>query len=568
MADSLRGKLLLASPTLLDPNFVRTVVLIAEHTEEGAMGLVLNRPAASTVFEAVPDLAWLTGEDEQVYVGGPVAETAVIVLAEFDRPDVAGALVEDDLGFIGTDADDPDAAGGRDPPRPRVRRPRRLGAGPARGRARGRGLDHRAAAARGDLQRGRARAVGGGAAAQGPQVRAAVHDAARPLAELIRRSLLLGAVLALVAAAPAPAANRWLGDKVLNMAHQGGEDELPSNTMYAFRKAMRLGADRLELDVGPTKDGPLVVMHDWQVDRTTNGTGYLTDLTLAAGPASSTAPTTSCPAATRSPACRRRAYPFRGVRTGAKQAARRASRRNDFRVPTLAEVLRAFPHTPINIEIKGRDDDRRRSSPHNADLLAALLKDTKRRDLIVVSFNQPAVDRFHALVPQVDVAPGVDGIAGFLLGGALARPGRRGAADPDHVRARGQTLQVTTPENVLQTHRAGYAVHVWLSNDEENARVYDRLLNMCVDGIMAAKPKLLERRCAGAASCAPAGTAPTRARCGRAGPRSSSARWRSRWSGAAPGRRPTRARCGSRAGRKLLGRETFSARRRTRTPAA
>jgi putative transcriptional regulator len=106
MAQSLRGKLLLAAPTLLDPNFVRTVVLIAEHTEDGAMGLVLNRPAASTVSEAVPDLAWLTGDDEQVYVGGPVAETAVIVLAEFDRPDVAGALVEGDLGFIGTEADD------------------------------------------------------------------------------------------------------------------------------------------------------------------------------------------------------------------------------------------------------------------------------------------------------------------------------------------------------------------------------------------------------------------------------------------------------------------------------
>jgi putative transcriptional regulator len=106
MADSLRGKLLLASPTLLDPNFVRTVVLIAEHTEEGAMGLVLNRPAASTVSEAVPDLAWLTSDDDQVYVGGPVAETAVIVLAEFDLPELAGAIVEDDLGFIGADADD------------------------------------------------------------------------------------------------------------------------------------------------------------------------------------------------------------------------------------------------------------------------------------------------------------------------------------------------------------------------------------------------------------------------------------------------------------------------------
>jgi putative transcriptional regulator len=105
--ESLRGKLLLASPTMADPNFSRSVVLIAEHTDEGAMGLVLNRPAVTTVGEAVPDLAWLTDDDAQVYVGGPVAETAVIVLAEFDRPDLAGALVEGDLGFIGADADDP-----------------------------------------------------------------------------------------------------------------------------------------------------------------------------------------------------------------------------------------------------------------------------------------------------------------------------------------------------------------------------------------------------------------------------------------------------------------------------
>ena len=57
--DSLRGKLLIAGPTLLDPNFRRTVILITEHTEDGAMGLVLNRPSTSTVAEAVPDLDWL-----------------------------------------------------------------------------------------------------------------------------------------------------------------------------------------------------------------------------------------------------------------------------------------------------------------------------------------------------------------------------------------------------------------------------------------------------------------------------------------------------------------------------
>ena len=88
--ESLRGKLLLASPTMADPNFARSVILIAEHTEEGAMGLVLNRPAETTVAEAVPDLAWLATDEASVYVGGPVAETAVIVLAEFDRPELAG----------------------------------------------------------------------------------------------------------------------------------------------------------------------------------------------------------------------------------------------------------------------------------------------------------------------------------------------------------------------------------------------------------------------------------------------------------------------------------------------
>src|SRR3954453_18304836 len=98
-----------------------------------------------------------------------------------------------------------------------------------------------------------------------------------------RRRLLLPLALiaALLAATPAAAANRWLGDGVMNMAHQGGEDEFPSNTMYSFRKAVALGADMLELDVSATKDGQIVVMHDWQVDRTTNGSGYLTDLTLA-----------------------------------------------------------------------------------------------------------------------------------------------------------------------------------------------------------------------------------------------------------------------------------------------
>src|SRR3954453_16240079 len=101
--DSLRGKLIISAPTLVDPNFARTVVLIAEHTEDGAMGLVLNRPAGTLVDEAVPDLAWLGETAERVWVGGPVAETAVIVLAEWEDPSLAGGPREGHLGFVRAD---------------------------------------------------------------------------------------------------------------------------------------------------------------------------------------------------------------------------------------------------------------------------------------------------------------------------------------------------------------------------------------------------------------------------------------------------------------------------------
>jgi putative transcriptional regulator len=103
--ESLRGALLVAAPTLLDPNFQRTVVLITEHTDEGAMGLVLNRPTDTTVGEAAPELAPLAGPDERVHQGGPVQPRAVVVLAEFLDPEAAAHVVLGDIGFVRADAD-------------------------------------------------------------------------------------------------------------------------------------------------------------------------------------------------------------------------------------------------------------------------------------------------------------------------------------------------------------------------------------------------------------------------------------------------------------------------------
>ncbi len=105
MSESLAGQLLLAAPSLLDPNFTRTAVLIGMHNEDGAMGVVLNRPSTATVGEAVPQLCDVLGAQDLVYVGGPVQPDAVVFLAEFLEPSLAGVLVLGRIGFPAPDTD-------------------------------------------------------------------------------------------------------------------------------------------------------------------------------------------------------------------------------------------------------------------------------------------------------------------------------------------------------------------------------------------------------------------------------------------------------------------------------
>jgi putative transcriptional regulator len=97
--DTLQGQLLIASPSLLDSNFRRTVVLVTEHTDEGAAGLVLNRPSPASVSELVPELEPVVEDDEQVWLGGPVQRNAVLVLGEFVDPEDAAVPLFGALGF-------------------------------------------------------------------------------------------------------------------------------------------------------------------------------------------------------------------------------------------------------------------------------------------------------------------------------------------------------------------------------------------------------------------------------------------------------------------------------------
>ncbi len=307
---------------------------------------------------------------------------------------------------------------------------------------------------------------------------------------------LLAATAALVTAGPAAAANPWIKSKPLVIAHQGGEDEFPSNTMYAFRKSLAAGAQMLELDVGVTKDDQVVVMHDTTVDRVTNGKGTIASKTLAQMRRLDAAywfATPKTPDGNAYDHARAKpAYRFRGVATHRRKPPK-GFKASDFRVTTLREVLKAFPKTRINIEIKGRTKAEADAEYlKNAEVLAALLKGSPRRDLIVVSFKQPAVDRFHALAPSIPLAPGVAGDADYLLGGKAPGAGTVAFQVPITYVFGGSLLTVTTPDYVARAHKDGFAWQVWFGDgDVDGPLNWRKLASYCADGIMTARPRAL-----------------------------------------------------------------------------
>ena len=84
------GRMLVAAPTLTDPNFSRTVVLVLEHNEQGALGVVLNRPSGLSVVEILADWAELASPPSQVFHGGPVSPESALALVRTDRAEVIG----------------------------------------------------------------------------------------------------------------------------------------------------------------------------------------------------------------------------------------------------------------------------------------------------------------------------------------------------------------------------------------------------------------------------------------------------------------------------------------------
>lgn len=281
--------------------------------------------------------------------------------------------------------------------------------------------------------------------------------------------------------------NPWLTERVLNMAHSGGETEAPTNTMYAFKRAVRLGADMIELDVQSTKDNKLVVLHNATLDETTNATGKVVKQTWRRVKKYDAAHW-FVPGEGTTHDAKQAAYTLRGARDGDPRI--KGYRPDDFRIPLLKEVFAQFPKVPINIEIKGTADDDDASFLRTGRLLATLLNRVGRTDVIVTSFNDAALVDFHALAPQIGLAPGRDALTAYFLGGTKPMEGTVALQVP--VTFSG--IPVMSRDFVAKAHADGYAVHVWFSGSApDNAKTYNAMLDMCADGLMPARPTLFER---------------------------------------------------------------------------
>jgi glycerophosphoryl diester phosphodiesterase len=244
----------------------------------------------------------------------------------------------------------------------------------------------------------------------------------------------------------------------------------------------------LEVDIHTSADGHVVVLHDGEVDRTTNGSGSVYAMTLAELQRLDAAhhfvpgvgTTTEAP---------EDSYAFRGVRTGERPPPRGFAP-EDFRIPTLVEVMEKYPNVPINIEIKGRSDEDQQSFLDNAEALAATLTEIGRTEgIIVASFSDAAIAHFQQLMPEIDLAPSIGETAAFKLGGVPPGPGKVAFQVPITFSG----IQVTDAQFVEDAHAEGLAVHVWLSSDPENDDTYNQLLDWNVDAVMPAAPAAFER---------------------------------------------------------------------------
>lgn len=236
----------------------------------------------------------------------------------------------------------------------------------------------------------------------------------------------------------------------LVLAHRGGGDEAPENTVEAFVHARSLGVRDIETDAHVTADGKVVLIHDDVVDRVTDGTGAVALL------------------------------PWREIS--------RLRNAQGGRIPLLSEVLEAFPDLAFNIDAK---------TDEVVDPLLDVLEEHGAFDrVLLASFSERRLDRIRRSGHRdLTTSLGATAVARLLAAAETGTnptswhvPGPRQGVRAVQVPPSYGALPVVTKRFVATAHAAGIAVHVWTVNEEEEML---RLLDLGVDGIVTDRPTLL-----------------------------------------------------------------------------
>ena len=246
------------------------------------------------------------------------------------------------------------------------------------------------------------------------------------------------------------------------IAHRGGWRLWPENTLYAFRHAVDLGVDMLEMDIRSTKDGHLVVFHDEKMDRTTNGTGRVNDFTLAELKA--------LDAGYKWSPDKGETFPFRG---------------QGIVIPTLVEVFETFPQTRMSIEIKQME-------PDIVEVFGELIRQYGMQDRVLVAcFDRGTLRRFRTRFTEVATSSSLtEGLLFYVLCwlhlGAVYHPNVEVLQFP----LKFGPLDGKHPRVLAAVHKHNIQVQIWTVDNEADMRM---LVARGVDGIITRRPDRLLR---------------------------------------------------------------------------
>lgn len=232
---------------------------------------------------------------------------------------------------------------------------------------------------------------------------------------------------------------------VIRVAHRGASAQSPENTMLAFRRAIEMGVDYLELDVQVTRDGEIVVMHDETLERTTNGKGFVHEHTLEQ---------------------------IRELDAGSGE-----------RVPRLSEVcdLARANHIRLCVEIKGVDEG---ASVEIANVVVAALKRTDPPACtILTSFFQDTLRRVKNIEPRFPTMLDPSPQDGSLTPREICEQTLAAYANIISYK-----FKFTTSEVAREAELQGLALWVWAPN---TAGEISQMLTLRVPGIVTDRPDVL-----------------------------------------------------------------------------